>query len=256
MQTNYARSREAYYHENFSALPCQNQYLYTSACRIAITGIGPCPVIQQTSTSERLKNRKILMAACMKRNRPLQKSHGSFRIIGGLYRSRKLGFIEVEGLRPTTDRVRETVFNWLAHQIEGAKVLDLFAGSGALGFEALSRGAETVTMIELDRTAAKMLADNAALLNCQVTIEQANALDWLDRPVAESFDLVFVDPPFRKGLATQVLGKLSRESRLKPGGRVYLETEQEWQGEGALTGWHLIKEKVAGQVCYRLLERV
>lgn len=202
------------------------------------------------------------MTACMKRNRspqknsPAQKNRGAFRIIGGQHRSRKLEFIEVEGLRPTTDRVRETVFNWLAHHVAGASVLDLFAGSGALGFEALSRGAEQVCMIELDKTAADMLAENARLLNATVTIVQANALDWLDRPGTDTYDLVFIDPPFRKGLATQVLNKLRHDVRLKPRSLVYLETEQEWQSEGSLQGWQILKEKTAGQVCYRLLERL
>lgn len=201
------------------------------------------------------------MTARMKRNRPPQKNRpseqdrGSFRIIGGQYRSRKLAFIEVEGLRPTTDRVRETVFNWLAHHVAGARVLDLFAGSGALGFEALSRGAERVTLIELDKTAAAMLAENARLLNATVAIVQTNALDWLDRPGTDTYDLVFIDPPFRKGLATQALHKLRHDVRLKPRSFVYLETEQEWQSEGALQGWQILKEKTAGQVCYRLLER-
>lgn len=202
------------------------------------------------------------MTARMKRNRPPEKnrlspkSRGSFRIIGGHYRSRKLEFIEVEGLRPTTDRVRETVFNWLAHHVAGASVLDLFAGSGALGFEALSRGAAQVTLIELDKTAATMLAENARLLNAMVTIVQANALDWLDRPGTDTYDLVFIDPPFRKGLANQALQKLQRDARLKPRTMVYLETEQEWQSDGTLSGWQVLKEKTAGQVCYRLLERL
>src|SRR3990167_5049181 len=162
------------------------------------------------------------MTVCMKRNRPPQKNRsseqdrGSFRIIGGQHRSRKLAFIEVEGLRPTTDRVRETVFNWLAHHVAGASVLDLFAGSGALGFEALSRGAAQATLIELDKTAAAMLAENARLLNATVTIVQTNALDWLDRPGTDTYDLVFIDPPFRKGLATQALHKLRHDVRLKP----------------------------------------
>lgn len=202
------------------------------------------------------------MTARMKRNRSPEKkrlapqSRGSFRIIGGQYRSRKLDFIEVEGLRPTTDRVRETVFNWLTHHVAGASVLDLFAGSGALGFEALSRGAESATLIELDKTAATMLAENARLLNATVTIVQANALDWLDRTGIDRYDLVFIDPPFRKGLANQALQKLQHDARLKPRTLVYLETEQEWQSDGALSGWQVLKEKTAGQVCYRLLERI
>ena len=152
--------------------------------------------------------------------------------------------------------MRETVFNWLAHHVAGASVLDLFAGSGALGFEALSRGAAQATLIELDKTAAAMLAENARLLNATVTIVQTNALDWLDRPGTDTYDLVFIDPPFRKGLATQALHKLRHDVRLKPRSLVYLETEQEWQSDGALQGWQILKEKTAGQVCYRLLERI
>jgi 16S rRNA (guanine966-N2)-methyltransferase len=188
----------------------------------------------------------------MKRNRQDQKKPGMYRIIGGQWRSRRLNFIEVDGLRPTTDRVRETLFNWLAPMIEGARVLDLFAGSGALGFEALSRGADAVTMLEIDRTAMLTLQDNARILNTGAQIIQADALDWVTRQPLADYDLIFADPPFRRGLADQLLERLS-QTILHPKALLYLETEREWTGRGLTEHWIVQKEKEAGQVCYRLL---
>jgi len=153
-----------------------------------------------------------------------QRAHGAanrVRIIGGQYRRRLLDFPGSAGLRPTPDRVRETLFNWLGQDLPGWHCLDLFAGSGALGFEAASRGAERVVMIERDRAALEALEKNRAVLGAsQVSILRADALAWLanDR---ESFDLIFVDPPFDSGLAEGVLADLA--VHLKPGGQAYVE---------------------------------
>lgn len=145
------------------------------------------------------------------------------RIIGGHYRRRLLDFPGGAGLRPTPDRVRETLFNWLGQDLPGWNCVDLFAGSGALGFEAASRGAGRVIMIERDRAALDALEKNRAVLGAtQADILRADALAWLENN-RETFDLVFVDPPFESGLATTVLTDLARH--LKSGGQAYIEQD-------------------------------
>lgn len=143
------------------------------------------------------------------------------RIVGGRYRRRLLDFPDGAGLRPTPDRVRETLFNWLGQDLPGWACLDLFAGSGALGFEAASRGAARVVMIERDPKAAGALEKNRAALGAnEVDIQRADALAWLANN-RETFDLVFVDPPFDSGLAEAVMAGLARH--LKAGGQAYVE---------------------------------
>jgi 16S rRNA (guanine966-N2)-methyltransferase len=153
-----------------------------------------------------------------------QRAHGisnRVRIIGGQYRRRLLDFPDGAGLRPTPDRVRETLFNWLGQDLPGWTCLDLFAGSGALGFEAASRGAARVVMIERDARAIGALEKNRVVLGAnQVDIVRADALAWLANS-RERFDLVFVDPPFDSGLAAPVLADLG--AHLKPGGHAYVE---------------------------------
>ena len=152
------------------------------------------------------------------------RAHGAVnrvRIIGGQYRRRLLEFPGGAGLRPTPDRVRETLFNWLGQDLPGWACLDLFAGSGALGFEAASRGAARVVMIERDAQAVAALEKNRAVLGAnQVEILRIDAQAWLAGN-REAFDLVFVDPPFDSGLAEPVLADLARH--LKPGGQAYVE---------------------------------
>jgi 16S rRNA (guanine966-N2)-methyltransferase len=143
------------------------------------------------------------------------------RIIGGQYRRRLLDFPGSAGLRPTPDRVRETLFNWLGQDLPGWACLDLFAGSGALGFEAASRGAGRVILIERERAALDALEKNRTLLGAkQVEIVRADALAWLANS-RETFDLIFVDPPFDSDLAATVLADLARH--LKSGGQAYVE---------------------------------
>jgi len=153
-----------------------------------------------------------------------QRAHGAanrVRIIGGHYRRRLLDFPDSTGLRPTPDRVRETLFNWLGQDLPGWTCLDLFAGSGALGFEAASRGAERVVMIERDPKAIGALEKNRVALGAnQVDILRTDALAWLAHN-RETFDLVFVDPPFDSGLAGPVLAELA--AHLKSGGHAYVE---------------------------------
>jgi len=164
-----------------------------------------------------------------------QRAHGAanrVRIIGGQYRRRLLDFPNSTGLRPTPDRVRETLFNWLGQDLPGWQCLDLFAGSGALGFEAASRGAGRVVMIERDRAALEALEKNRAVLGAnQVDILRVDALAWLANS-HETFDLIFIDPPFDSGLAGAVLADLARH--LKPGGQAYVEQGSEVQAPPGL----------------------
>ena len=197
---------------------------------------------------------------------------GSFRIIGGQWRSRRLSFPAIEGLRPTTDRVRETVFNWLTAEIQGAHVLDVFSGSGALGLEALSRGAESLLAIEKDKQAARALQVNIDTLlsgsadTKSVTIQHTDALVFLaNLKIAASngdiadknskkdlFDLVFLDPPFRKGILEEVLNLLDQHPSIVKGALIYIEREKEISSIVIPRDWRLLKEKVAGQVSYQL----
>jgi 16S rRNA (guanine966-N2)-methyltransferase len=173
------------------------------------------------------------------------------RIIGGDWRSRVLHFPPASQLRPTPDRVRETLFNWLGQRLDGLACLDLFAGSGALGFEALSRGASRVVMVERDRAVAHALRENAAKLGATGSqILEAEALAWLARN-AERFDVVFVDPPYASDLALRALQALV--SHVAPGGRVYVESAQRIE---ASAQWRTVREDRAGAVRYALFEPV
>jgi len=173
---------------------------------------------------------------------------GKLRIIGGKYRSRVLRVAARPGLRPTPDRVRETLFNWLGQDLSGLACLDLFAGSGALGFEAASRGAERVVMVEQDRTAlAELDRSRAALGAEQVLIVAGDANAFLARE-KECFDVVFLDPPFRQNAVPDLLAKLP--PRLLRGARVYVESGAP---VAVLWPWTELKQARAGQVSYQLL---
>ncbi|SEA15982.1 16S rRNA (guanine(966)-N(2))-methyltransferase RsmD [Microbulbifer marinus] len=172
------------------------------------------------------------------------------RIIGGRWRGRKLSFAPVEGLRPTGDRLRETLFNWLQFHLPEARCLDLFAGSGALGLEALSRGAEAVDFVELNRNAAQTLKTQLDLLQAENgRVHNCSAADFL-AGCQSRYDIVFVDPPFAGDLWQQTLAALA--GHLGEEALVYVETPR----DTALTlpaGWQIEKEKRAGQVSMRLL---
>ncbi|MDK2776693.1 MAG: 16S rRNA (guanine(966)-N(2))-methyltransferase RsmD [Pseudomonadota bacterium] len=173
------------------------------------------------------------------------------RIIGGEWRSRRLRFPALDGLRPTLDRVRETLFNWLQFDIEGARVLDAFAGSGALGFEALSRGAKEVIFLEKHPSAALQLKDNLQLLGARnAQVWAGDALLWMEQN-PEPFDLVLLDPPFGKGLLQPAIDLLA----LLPGALVYIEHET------TLTpvipaSWQERRSKTTKEFCFRLFEVV
>lgn len=182
-------------------------------------------------------------------------SAGQIRIIGGQWRGRKLPVPDSAGLRPTTDRVRETLFNWLAPDIQEARCLDCFAGSGALGLEALSRYAASATLLELERSVAQQLSQNLQTLRAtQAKVVQTNTLQWLSQP-GEPFDVVFVDPPFRKRLLQETLTLLEQNGWLAAEALIYVESEVENGAPVAPANWDLYREKIAGQVAYRLYQR-
>ncbi|EKO3962248.1 16S rRNA (guanine(966)-N(2))-methyltransferase RsmD [Vibrio fluvialis] len=180
---------------------------------------------------------------------------GQVRIISGLWRGRKLPVHDAEGLRPTTDRVKETLFNWLAQDIPHAKCLDLFAGSGGLGFESASRQAEKVTMLEMNPQAFAQLKTNIAALKAS-NIEAINTdtLAYLKQP-GQAYDVVFIDPPFRQGLLQETVQLLEQNGWLAANAMIYIESEKELPLTELPENWQLYREKLAGQVCYRLFER-
>lgn len=179
------------------------------------------------------------------------------RIIGGEWRSRQLSFVEVPGLRPTPDRIRETLFNWLQGRIAGGRCLDLFSGSGAIGLEALSRYAGEVILVEKHPRVAQQLEENLALLEAgnesRASVINADALDYLEKK-PDAFDLIFLDPPYRKGLLPKVLDSVLTSTLLKPDGLIYLEHESEETFDWADWNLRVLKQSRAGQVCSLLLE--
>ncbi len=177
------------------------------------------------------------------------------RIIGGQWRSRQLQFIDTPGLRPTPARVRETLFNWLQYDVAGSRCLDLYAGSGALGFEAASRGAVKVVQVEKDKLACRQLHRNTEVLDAQqIRIINSEVFRFLAGD-AEFFDLVFLDPPFFKGLGVQTCQWLEDKQWLAENAKIYLETERNIALQDIPENWRIIKEKQAGEVNYRLFER-
>lgn len=174
------------------------------------------------------------------------------RIIGGTWKKSVLRFPAGTDLRPTPDRVRETLFNWLGQDLRSLACLDLYAGSGALGFEAASRGASRVVLVERDRAAVQALRSNAARLAAHaLEIVAGDAMAYLSG-AKERFDVVFLDPPFRQNVLPEVLGRLQRI--LKSGARAYVEAPVAVEAPGAQPGWRELKRGRAGQVSYQLLE--
>jgi 16S rRNA (guanine966-N2)-methyltransferase len=188
-----------------------------------------------------------------------QATAGMIRIIAGKWRGRRLPVHDIEGLRPTTDRVKETVFNWLMNEVDQTRCLDCFAGSGSLGFEVLSRGAASVTMVEKDHQAAKQLTENVSLLSAnsndetQAEVIKADCLSYLATQTTP-YDLVFIDPPFRQNLAEPVCELLQSRGLLTPAALIYVEIESELKDLAVPASWQLLKEKTAGQVSFRLYQ--
>lgn len=192
-------------------------------------------------------------------------SQNQVRIIGGFWKGRKLGFPHRAGLRPTLARVRETLFNWLAPSIAGADCLDLFAGSGALGFEALSRGAGSLTLVEADRQAAQSLRENGAKLGTQrLLVRRQTALSFLRQAAGKGvvvggervhgWNCVFLDPPFASAQLPAALALLAGGGLLRPDGLVYFET---FSGAALdLRDWVVVRDGKAGDSRFGLLRRV
>lgn len=187
----------------------------------------------------------------------MKRASNVVRIIGGEHRGRKLNFLPVGGLRPTPDRVRETLFNWLRDDINGASCLDLFAGSGALGFEALSRGAAHLTAVEQNRAAFGRLQDNARLLRLddRTHLLHADAFSILKSPPPRPFDILFVDPPFADRRMEHLCAALEDAGWVAAGGLVYLEQDGNAPWPGCPTSWQLLRAGQAGQSAQRVLRR-
>jgi 16S rRNA (guanine966-N2)-methyltransferase len=176
------------------------------------------------------------------------------RIIGGQWRGRKLEFPAVESIRPTPDRVRETVFNWLQPHIAGARCLDLFAGSGALGIEALSRGAREVVFVDREPAIERYLRETLARLGGSGDVHRTDATEWLKRP-PQKFDIVFLDPPFAAGSLPDICRTLEERGWLAPGALIYMECASAAGPPSAPSSWTLLKSKTTGQVGYHLARR-
>ncbi|UJP06286.1 MAG: 16S rRNA (guanine(966)-N(2))-methyltransferase RsmD [Nitrosomonas sp.] len=171
------------------------------------------------------------------------------RIVGGQWRSRLLTFPEYSDLRPTADRIRETLFNWLGQDLSGLHCLDLFAGSGALGFEAASRGAAHVVMVDSNTRVFRALQENREKLQAvQVELVMANAADFI-RSDTRQFDIIFLDPPFRLDVIPVLLPQLTEHLGAK--GLVYAESRGTWPLDPT---WHIKRSAKAGAVHYQLLE--
>jgi 16S rRNA (guanine966-N2)-methyltransferase len=175
------------------------------------------------------------------------------RIIGGQWRSRQLPFQDSPGLRPTPARVRETLFNWLQHDIMGSRCLDLYAGSGALGVEAASRGAKHVIQVEQNPKICRQLQANAQLLKAsQLRIIQQDVFRYLATGEQHAFDIVFLDPPFKQNLAIQTCQWLDNKGWLKEDAHIYLEVEKGLPLTDLPTNWQVLRQKSAGEVDYYL----
>ena len=189
-------------------------------------------------------------------SRPAHGGSGQLRIIAGQWRSRRFSFPDGPGLRPTPDRVRETVFNWLAPYIEGARVLDCFAGSGAMLLEALSRGAGNALALDLNPHSVAALRGHLQTLACDwAQVQQVDALRLLQQAPATPFDLVFLDPPFHQNLLATACALLESNGWLTPRAWIYCESETAPSTLGLPANWRLHREKHTGQVYYSLWQR-
>jgi 16S rRNA (guanine966-N2)-methyltransferase len=180
----------------------------------------------------------------------------TLRIIGGQWRGRKLQFPDVPGLRPTADRVRETLFNWLQGWVLDEDCLDLFAGSGACGLEALSRGARSAVFVDASRDATSSIQAHLQLLGAaNASVVTASATQWLDNTTASKFGLVFLDPPFADNALADIVQQLEASGMLKPRAHVYLESGQDLAAMPLPGNWTARRNLRAGAVYYGLYER-
>ena len=189
----------------------------------------------------------------MARNKP-NTTLGQCRIIAGKWRGRKLAVADIEGLRPTPDRVRETVFNWLQATVGGARCVDLFAGSGALGFEAASRGAKSVVLVESNTQATTILRDNITAMSAeQCQVENKTAQQFIAQ-TTQQYDLVFIDPPYQSDLWTEITQQLVTSNVLADNAIIYLECPSKGELPRVPESWTVLKDKTAGDVRYCLFE--
>lgn len=178
---------------------------------------------------------------------------GFIRLISGKWRGKKLPVKDIEGLRPTTDRTKETLFNWLMHDINNANCLDCFSGSGSLGFEALSRFAKRVTLLEKDKSVVKQLRENLNILNVDnATVLEGDSINYLNQKATEQYNIIFIDPPFNKGLIQPCCDALQSNSYLANDALIYIEKEVELTDLNLPESWCLLKEKSTGKVTYQL----
>lgn len=190
-----------------------------------------------------------------KRSAEKKSQPGRLRIVAGKWRSRLLEIADVPGLRPTSARIRETVFNWLAPGLAGARCLDLFAGTGALGLEALSRGAAHCDLVEKSARAVATLLSNVATLKSEdATVHAMDALDFLRQADAGKFDIVFLDPPFAADMLSDLCRILDEGSLLADNARVYIEEDRSGPAFELPARWRVMKTKNAGNVRYSLVE--
>lgn len=182
--------------------------------------------------------------------------NGFVRLISGKWRGKKLAVQDKEGLRPTTDRTKETLFNWLMHDVRDANCLDCFSGSGSLAFEALSRFAKNATLLERDKQVAKQLRDNLQLLKVDNgSVIETDSILYLQQMASQQFDIVFVDPPFHKGLVQPCCLALEENNYLAAQALIYIEREAQLSALLLPENWQLLKEKSTGQVIYQLYLR-
>jgi len=192
----------------------------------------------------------------VKRQKTRKTRSGRLRIVAGNWRSRLLDIADVEGLRPTSERIRETLFNWLVPRIQGARCLDLFAGTGALGLEALSRGARSAVFVEQSAPAVATLKANIEVLDAAgALIRQMDALEYLRGKPEGPFDLVFLDPPFAADLNEELCKLLEQRQVLAEDALVYIEQDRSKPEPTLPSGWHVQKNKTAGNVRYMLVQR-
>lgn len=208
--------------------------------------------MKQVKAKRQLKN----TSAPTKQQGAISKAPGDVRVISGQWRGRKLPVINAEGLRPTPDRVKETLFNWLMQHIDGALVLDCFAGSGSLAIEALSRHAQFARLIERDAKLAAHLKQNLQRLKCaNAEVINQDCLSVLAQAANKHYDVVFIDPPFHKDLAMACCQALENNGWLTANAFIYLEVEKELNVNLIPKNWLLIKQQQAGQLAYRLYQR-
>jgi len=181
---------------------------------------------------------------------------GFIRVISGKWRGKKLPVQDKEGLRPTTDRTKETLFNWLMNDIREANCLDCFSGSGSLAFEALSRYARNTTLLEKDHQVANQLRENLKTLKVEnATLIETDSINYLQQTASQKFDIVFIDPPFNKDLVQPCCDALEENAYLSDNALIYIEKESQSGSFVTPENWQLLKEKSTAQVSYQLYLR-